>query len=320
MHEGKMNSILENWMFTTVRFDFINTYLPGSVNNFADAFSRMYEGYDVYVGARGGELKSVPDYIVHADESNVALQFEANKRGKRLPLLSDRPGLIEKYHALGHLGTMNVFRKIWHAGYWWPNMKEDIRRYCHKCIQCLKFDVKQQGFHPAKSVTADKPWDHVQIDLIGAIPASEEGYQYILMCVDVMSGYVVLRPLLDKSAASVAKALWNIIAEYGTMKIIQSDNGTEFVNSIIEQMVQMYGIDHRLITAYHPVANGMVERQNKEVARALKKYTYSSFGQWHMWLPLIQLGLNSRHLERTKSTPFALMFGREFNDFDDSVI
>src|SRR6185436_3692343 len=115
-------------------------------------------------------------------------------------------------------------------------------------------------------------------------------------------------------------SIMDIIAEYGTMKIIQSDNGTEFGNSIIEQLVQMYGIDHRLITAYHPVANGMVERQNKEVARALKKYTYSSFGQWHMWLPLIQLGLNSRHLERTKSTPFALMFGREFNDFDDSVI
>ena len=101
------------------------------------------------------------------------------------------------------------------------------------------------------------------------------------------------------------------------MKILQSDNGLEFVNTIIAQMVKLYGIDHRLITAYHPVANGMVERENKEVARALKKYTYSSSVRWHLWLPLIQLGLNTRFLARTKSTPFAVMFGREFNDFDD---
>ena len=55
-----------------------------------------------------------------------------------------------------------------------------------------------------------------------------------------------------------------VITEYGTMKILQSDNGLEFVNTIIAQMVKLYGIDHRLITAYHLVANGMVERENKE--------------------------------------------------------
>ena len=51
--------------------------------------------------------------------------------------------------------------------------------------------------------------------------------------------------------------------------------------------------------------------------RALKKYIYSSSVKWHLWLPLIQLGLNTRFLARMKSTPFAVMFEREFNDFDD---
>ena len=111
----------------------------------------------------------------------------------------------------------------------------DIWKYCHKCIHCLKFDVKQQGFHPAKSISADKPWDHVQIDLIGPIPKSEDGYQYVLTCVDVMSGYVVLRALTDKSAETMARALWGVITEYGTMKILQSDNGLEFVNIVMHR-------------------------------------------------------------------------------------
>src|SRR5438128_11785834 len=50
--------------------------------------------------------------------------------------------------------------------------------------------------------------------------------------------------------------------------------------------------------------------------RALKKYIYSSSVRWHLWLPLIQLGLNTRFLARTQSTPFAVMFEREFNNFD----
>lgn len=38
---------------------------------------------------------------------------------------------------------------------------------------------------------------------------------------------------------------------------------------------------------------------------------------WDKWLPLVQLSLNVRILERTKSRPFELMFGRPFNDFKD---
>ena len=53
MQEGKMNSIMENWMFSQVRYDFTTLYLPGKANNFANAFNRMFKGHNVYVGARG---------------------------------------------------------------------------------------------------------------------------------------------------------------------------------------------------------------------------------------------------------------------------
>ena len=53
-------------------------------------------------------------------------------------------------------------------------------------------------------------------------------------------GYVVLRTLTDKSAETMARALWGVITEYETMKILQSDNGLEFVNTVIAQMVKLY--------------------------------------------------------------------------------
>ena len=69
----------------------------------------------------------------------------------------------------------------------------------------------------------------------------------------------------------VSKNIWEVLCEYGIMKIIQSDNGSEFVNSLMKQLTTMYGIDHRLITAYHPCVNGLVEKKNKEISRGLKK-------------------------------------------------
>ena len=120
MHEGKMNSILENWMFTILRFDFTNSYLLGPQNWFADAFSRMYEGHDVYVGAKQGATSGQPH--ISATDVEVAIQLEAEKRGKTVPTQDLRAGIIVKYHALGHLGTENIFRKIWSADFWWPNM------------------------------------------------------------------------------------------------------------------------------------------------------------------------------------------------------
>ena len=40
---------------------------------------------------------------------------------------------------------------------------------------------------------------------------------------------------------------------------MQSDNRMEFVNKIIKELVKSASIDHRLITPYHPQANGVAE-------------------------------------------------------------
>ena len=77
----------------------------------------------------------------------------------------------------------------------------------------------------------------------------------------------------------------DIITEYVTMKILQSNNGTEFTNQIMEKLVNTYGIDRRFITPYNPRGQGTVERKNKEVGRLLKKYFEEASEEWQNWLP-----------------------------------
>ena len=101
------------------------------------------------------------------------------------------------------------------------------------------------------------------------------------------------------------------------MKILQSDNGPEFVNSILRALTSMYGIDQRLITPYLPRVNGLVERKNKEIGRMVRKGMAGASEAWQQWLPVVQLSLNAAINERTKTSPFTLMFGRKFNEFWD---
>jgi len=97
------------------------------------------------------------------------------------------------------------------------------------------------------------------MDLVGPLDQSEEGHNYILNIADVLSGYIVLRALKSKSEEDVAISLWSVIGEYGPPKIVQSDQGTEFLNSVINELSKINGIERRMITAYNPRADGLVE-------------------------------------------------------------
>jgi transposase InsO family protein len=156
----------------------------------------------------------------------------------------------------------------------------------------LRYNIKKESYHPAKSITANKLWDYIEIDLIGPLPTSEKGHRYILIIVDVCTNYIVTRALENKEMEVMARKLWKIFCEYSTPRILQSDNGTEFVNQVIKVLTIMYEIDHRLTTAYHPSANGLVERKNKEISRALKKFCEGTYTAWNNWLLLVQLSLN----------------------------
>lgn len=153
------------------------------------------------------------------------------------------------------------------------------------------------------------------MDLVGPLPTSTTGECWIFTAVDVLSSYVVLRSATSKTMEEIARILWSLMCEYGTMKILQSDNSSEFVNQVIRSLTTLYGVDHRLITPYHVRADGLMENCNKHIGRALKKLMAGSTGYWPDWLPAIQLALNTTMSERHKPSAFALVFGRSFNDW-----
>jgi len=311
---NKMSLIMQGWIDSILLYDFTTEYLPGEKNELADALSRRHEEESqTDLEIRGADI----DVKEELSETDKQLLWEAEKRGLEMPTRILQIQLVKDQHAMGHFGVESCCQRIQQNGYWWPRMRQDIKEEQQSCIKCARFDVMVEGFHPSKSIMADKPWDHLEIDLVGPLPISQNGCTYILTIVDVCSSYTVLRALKSKESEVVARKLWEVFTDYGTPKILQSDNGLEFVNQVVNAMTTLYGIEPRLSAAYNPRTNGLVERRNKDISLALKKFMEGAYGGWDDWLPLVQISLNQAIGKRTKSAAFELMFNRCFNGLGD---
>lgn len=124
---------------------------------------------------------------------------------------------------------------------------------------------------------------------------------------------MLIRPLRDKKASSVASSLLEIFANFGIPKKIQSDRGKEFDNEVILQICENFKIDQIFSTPYNPSQNGIVERQIGTVSNMIKKTTISKFNDISKWpdiLPIIQFAINCRFSKAHSFQPFTIMFGR----------
>ncbi|SAM03463.1 hypothetical protein [Absidia glauca] len=127
--------------------------------------------------------------------------------------------------------------------------------------------------------------------------------------------FVILRPIEDKTAESVVKAIIPVFCDFGIPTIVQSDNGKEFVNQIMTRFKLKAGFDHRLITPYHPQGNGAAERTVGTSMKLIKKLVEGVSENWDLVVATAQLAINSKVSKRHNATPFSVMFGRKLNDF-----
>ena len=292
----------------------------------SDADSEFYvDQYDV-------EHEQLVSFVSNArDEDDASLSTAAassklsydetlalaqEKRGKRSPPVDERRPMIDAAHLFGHYGVTAIFKRILEDGFWWPAMYADITEAVKDCEQCQKFTVGKHGYHPAQSVHASLPGDHYIVDLM-ELPLTEDNREQALVLIDVFTGFVVLRALRDKRASTIARELWDIFTLIGPPQVIQSDRGTEFVNEIVDALMKHEGVSHRVISAYHPQADGKVERAIQTVRNTLNKLLHGASIYWPLYLSFVQLTYNHKISELTGSSPFSLMFGRKMNSLTD---
>ena len=118
----------------------------------------------------------------------------------------------------------------------------------------------------------DRPFDKIAIDLVTECETSTSGNKHILTIIDYLTGWPEAFPISDKSAGTIVSTFIN---KYLPVHIcpwyILSDNGTEFKNSLMDQVLQQLGIDRIFSAPYHPQSNGKLEVFHKYLKPTLKK-------------------------------------------------
>ena len=309
-----LSTLFYSWLETILQFNFEIIYCPGKVNILPDLLSRIAPDSSLPQSV----VSAAASYSISScneDEANLPTRAEsiAIRMGLQFVPTSERNSILEDNHALVHCNARELYSRIIQAGFFWDSLRQDCSNYTASCSECLKYSVVKRGYHPQKSLLSSLPMDHVVIDLLGSLPVSN-GCEYLLVCIDVFTRFIFLKPLSDKRPASVAKALYSIFCLVGHPKILQSDNGGEFVNSVIACLTELYGWDHRKILPYHPEANGIVERAVGTTLTFIRK-CISNNDKWVMEIDQVQLRINQRISSAHNSVPFEVMFARSLNEF-----
>jgi len=156
------------------------------------------------------------------------------------------------------------------------------------------------------------PNQRVHMDLFGPLKTSGSGKKYIMCITDAFSKYVELVAIPDKTATTVASALFSRwLCRHGLPLEIVSDGGKEFCNEIVNEMLKMMTIKKTTTSPYHPKTNAQVEVCNKTIATYLKTQVDSNTLDWELYMAPMAFAYNTSFHRTIKTSPFTLTYGYE---------
>ncbi|XP_058784400.1 uncharacterized protein LOC131659192 [Vicia villosa] len=160
----------------------------------------------------------------------------------------------------GHFSGDRTAAKVLQSGLYWPTIFKDAQSIVKECDRCQRTgNISKRNQMPQKGILEVELFDVWGIDFMGPFPPSC-GKNYILVAVDYVSKWVEAVALPTNDAKVVVTFLKNnIFSRFGVPRTLISDEGTHFLNKLMENLLKKYNVKHKIATAYHPQTSGQVE-------------------------------------------------------------
>ncbi|XP_069177597.1 uncharacterized protein [Procambarus clarkii] len=149
------------------------------VRKLADTVDSPTKGGDLYVWSSGVLCRRHPPKYPQSSAVGDQIVVPAVFRSKLLETAHDN-------RFAGHGGISKTFQRL-AKGFYWPHMKEDVRRFCKTCHACqvagkANQPVPKAPLYPIPSI--GEPFEHLILDIVGPLPPATSGVQYLLTILD----------------------------------------------------------------------------------------------------------------------------------------
>ncbi len=230
---------------------------------------------------------------------------------------SCRAAVLDAAHGgsklVGHPGIARTATAVARYFYW-PRLYADVAHFVRSCRTCAATKPSSRlrlGAETFETVPL-QPFSHWAMDLIGPLPRSRSGNDWIVTWVDRTSKTIVARACktgLSSGADLAALTFEAICCQYGLPARLTHDNDVRF-KKFWKELWRIVGTSLSPTSAWNPQADP-AERANRQVQEALRAAvaTVGAFDEWDKALPYITFGLNTQWSSATGTSAFELTHG-----------
>ena len=211
----------------------------------------------------------------------------------------------------GHLGINKTCNKIL-THFYWPGLKADVSRNCKSCHTCQMVGKPNQTIpkaHLQPIPAFDEPFSRIIIDCVGPLPKTKSGSEYLLTIMCASTRFPEAISLRNIKTKTIVKALVNFFTFVGLPKSVQSDQGTNFMSGIFQQVMHELGIKQYRSSGYHLESQDALERFHQTLKNMIKSYCFDTEKNWDEGIHLLLFAARESVQESLGFSPFELVFG-----------
>ena len=189
----------------------------------------------------------------------------------------------------GHLGVNKTCNRIL-SHFYWPGVRKDVVKFCKLCHTCQLVGKPNQKIPvaPLKPIPAfSGPFSRVIVDCIGPLPKTKAGHQYLLTIMCTSTQFPEVVPLRNIKAKTIIHALVKFFSFVSLPRYIQSDQGSNFMSGLFQQVMYHLGIEQVKSSAYHPESQGALERFHQTLKNMLRTYCVDTEKEWDEGVHLV---------------------------------
>ena len=139
----------------------------------------------------------------------------------------------------------------------------------------------------------DEQWQADLVD-VQRLASENNGYRYWLTAIDILSRYAWIVPIKDKTGMDVVRAFQKIFREGRQPRVLQTDEGTEFLNHQFQGFLNSQNIRHFVV--YSDPKAQIIEQFHRTIKNRLWRYFYLRGNERYLEvLPELVRGYNAAY-------------------------